>query len=104
MAFTVDYWYRHSSDADRGVRECCQMMAGAETSGDIVRTVKELQAGDYEVQRIKVRTNCPRCKSNGRYVVKTFKRKPPIYKDCPTCEMTGFIGELDYPVPAEEIH
>ncbi len=98
MAFTVDYWYRHETDDDRSTRPHAQMTAGAETSGDIAKTVAELRAGDYEVQRIKVHTNCPRCKSNGRIVVKVYKRQPAKYAECPTCKGAGFIGELDYPV------
>jgi hypothetical protein len=98
MAFTVDYWYRHESDTDRSVRLHPQMMAGAETSGDIHKTIAGLRSGGYEVQRVKVHTVCPKCKSNGRYVVKVFKRQPAKYADCVLCGQTGYVGSLDYPV------
>lgn len=98
MAFTVDYWYRSADDTDRSVREHSQMMARAETSGDIHRIITELRTQGYEVQRVKVYTVCPKCKSNGRYVVRKFKRQPAKYEDCALCATTGFVGTLDYPV------
>lgn len=100
--FSVDYWYRHSSDDDRSVRDIPQMMARADTYDDIINEVASLRRGDYEVQRIVVHTVCPRCESNGRIVVRKYKRQPPKYATCGVCKGTGHIGELEYPVPTPD--
>lgn len=103
MSYSVDYWYRHESDDDRSVRTHAQMMSRADSSADIAREVQNLQRGGYEVQRIQVHTVCPRCDSNGRYVVKVYKRSPAEYADCSVCHGTGHIGALDYPVPVYSV-
>lgn len=99
MAYRVDTWYRSAGDSDRSVQQTPQMCSGAETSGDIVRMVRELQAQGYEVQRVQVESVCPTCKGNARICVRKFKRAPTKYKDCLTCKGQGTVGgRLDWPV------
>ena len=99
MGYRIDTWYRHETDSDRSVRQHPQMCSGAETSGDIVRTVGELKQAGYEVQRVQVQCVCPTCKGNARILARTFKRAPARYKDCSTCQGFGTVGNpLDWPV------
>jgi hypothetical protein len=106
VGFQVYYWYRSEDDQDRSVRQHCQMTAGAASSADILREVQRLQAQGYEVQRVQVRTVCPVCHANARVLIRTYKTRPPKYKDCSACQGNGLIGPaLEFPisVPAEMV-
>ena len=97
--FGVEWWYRHESDDDQTIRQFCQMSNAVSSTAEIDAEIASLRAQGYHVQQIKIQAICSRCQSNGRIVVRKFKRKPAKYAECPSCHGAGFVGErLDWPI------
>lgn len=97
--FSVDWWYRHESDNEQTIRQHPQMCSAIGSTAELDTTIGEIRSQGYTIQRIELQAICPRCQSNGRIVVRKYKRQPPKYAECPTCKGDGHVGvKLDWPV------
>lgn len=91
----VDWWYRHASDEDQSLRKGAQMHSTAASTAAIETTAREMMAQGYSIQRVTLQPICPQCHSNGRIVVRKYKRTPSKYAECPTCGGNGFVGAVE---------
>ncbi len=87
----ADYWYRCEDDPDQSVRESPQMTASA---ADVPRTVRDLRAQGYHVQKAEVYVLCNRCQGHGKIGLRPKGTRKTavlpawrlVWKTCPSCE------------------
>lgn len=98
VSYNVDYWYRHDSDMDRSVRQHAQMGQRASSTEQIRRTIADLEAQGYTVQRVTFQAVCLHCNGDGRIAGKRNRGTVfAKYTDCKPCKGTGHsAGPVEY--------
>jgi DnaJ-class molecular chaperone len=106
--FSVDYWYRHSSDTDQSLRATPQMCGSAKSEADALKIIAGLQEQDYTVQRAVIHATCNVCEGNGRIgkapkgTRKAKAAKLPAWMktwtECADCNGNGYTHSTDLAV------
>ena len=106
--YTVEYWYRHESDADQSIRAQAQMSAGADSEADVHAECSRMRAQGYSMQKAIMRLDCTTCNGTGQITVrpKGMRRKVAAtapywrlgHRSCAVCRGDGWTDAAEISV------